>query len=434
MVDSATKSGAKFSFDTEITDPVGRGQWVIGVKTKDGKIINGRIIVDCSGVERILTKNIEILDLNTKISSKKYVETFYSQNKIEQKEKLLNEIELENNAFYYFFDREFYSRIEKENKTISFFTVLNKKLTKRKAKAVTNEIINKSKGINISPIISYSDKSVVRRPITLAWYGFLSIGEAAFQINPFNIEGSGPALIALKIVSKVLLEALQRREASIYRLWNYHAEFFKLVGKHLAALEAFRTHILRFEKDKWLIDVPVLEGGEYSYSLQDGNLTTEKVKSIKRICWETNGLENPNIIREMARLSLESRGIIKIDWKAYTPSVYEALTGINGEKALQRIKENIRVISSMDERKEPPLLVVSTLVVPHYIDEEEVRGIARYLSRINPYIPYILLAFAPQHLMHDVPTTSKRQMERVCTIARKEGLKRVFIGNFWLLR
>ncbi|HDD31483.1 MAG TPA: radical SAM protein [Thermococcus litoralis] len=160
----------------------------------------------------------------------------------------------------------------------------------------------------------------------------------------------------------------------------------------------------------------------------------EKVKSIKRICWETNGLENPNIIREMARLSLESGGIIKIDWKAYTPSVYEALTGINGEKALQRIKENIRVISSMDERKEPPLLVVSTLVVPHYIDEEEVRGIARYLSRINPYIPYILLAFAPQHLMHDVPTTSKRQMERVCTIARKEGLKRVFIGNFWLLR
>ncbi|UJG43960.1 MAG: NAD(P)/FAD-dependent oxidoreductase [Candidatus Heimdallarchaeum endolithica] len=252
MVDSAAKSGAKFSFDTEITDPVGRGQWVIGVKTKDGKIINGRIIVDCSGVERILTKNIEILDLNTKISSKKYVETFYSQNKIEQKEKLLNEIELENNAFYYFFDREFYSRIEKENKTISFFTVLNKKLTKRKAKAVTNEIINKSKGINISPIISYSDKSVARRPITLAWYGFLSIGEAAFQINPFNIEGSGPALIALSIISKVLLEALQRREASIYRLWNYHTEFFKLVGKHLAALEAFRTHILSFEKDKLL--------------------------------------------------------------------------------------------------------------------------------------------------------------------------------------
>ncbi len=160
----------------------------------------------------------------------------------------------------------------------------------------------------------------------------------------------------------------------------------------------------------------------------------EKVGAIKRICWETNGLENPNIMREMARISLESGGIVKIDWKAYTPSVYEALTGINGEKALQRIKENIRIIVAMDERKEPPLLVVSTLVVPHYIDGKEVGGISRYLAQLNPDIPYVLLAFAPQHLMHDVPTTSKRQMERAYTIARREGLKRVFIGNLWLLR
>ncbi|WP_238565068.1 radical SAM protein [Thermococcus litoralis] len=160
----------------------------------------------------------------------------------------------------------------------------------------------------------------------------------------------------------------------------------------------------------------------------------EKVGAIKRICWETNGLENPNIMREMARISLESGGIVKIDWKAYSPSIYEALTGVNGRKALQRIKENIRIIVAMDERKEPPLLVVSTLVVPHYIDGKEVGGISRYLAQLNPDIPYVLLAFAPQHLMHDVPTTSKRQMERAYTIARREGLKRVFIGNLWLLR
>ncbi len=160
----------------------------------------------------------------------------------------------------------------------------------------------------------------------------------------------------------------------------------------------------------------------------------EKIGTTKRICWETNGLENPNMMREMARLSLKSGGIVKIDWKAYTPSVYEALTGINGEKALQRIKENVALITSMDNRKEPPLLVISTLVVPHYIDEEEVGGIARYLAQLDPDIPYILLAFAPQHLMHDIPTTSKKQMENVYNAAKKEGLKRVFVGNIWLLR
>lgn len=38
---------------------------------------------------------------------------------------------------------------------------------------------------------------------------------------------------------------------------------------------------VRFEEDGWLIDVPVGdEEGNYSYSLQDDDLTTEKVKAI----------------------------------------------------------------------------------------------------------------------------------------------------------
>ena len=37
---------------------------------------------------------------------------------------------------------------------------------------------------------------------------------------------------------------------------------------------------IREEKDNWLIDVPVLENGKYSYSLNDRELTTEKVKEI----------------------------------------------------------------------------------------------------------------------------------------------------------
>ena len=36
----------------------------------------------------------------------------------------------------------------------------------------------------------------------------------------------------------------------------------------------------RYAKDNWLIDVPVFENGKYSYSLNDRELTTEKVKEI----------------------------------------------------------------------------------------------------------------------------------------------------------
>lgn len=37
---------------------------------------------------------------------------------------------------------------------------------------------------------------------------------------------------------------------------------------------------VRFEKDSWLIDVPVFEKGKFSYSLNASELTTEKVKAI----------------------------------------------------------------------------------------------------------------------------------------------------------
>ncbi|WP_083811641.1 radical SAM protein [Pyrococcus sp. NA2] len=148
-----------------------------------------------------------------------------------------------------------------------------------------------------------------------------------------------------------------------------------------------------------------------------------------RICWETNGLENPGIMREMARLSKRSGGIVKIDWKAYTPEVYQALTGVEGKKAVERIKENIKVVI-----EEGAKLVVSTLVVPHYADEVEIEGIASFLASIDENIPYVLLAFYPHHLMNDVPTTSLRQMSRLYEVAKSSGLKNIFIGNYWLLR
>lgn len=157
-------------------------------------------------------------------------------------------------------------------------------------------------------------------------------------------------------------------------------------------------------------------------------------KMGKRICWETNGLMDEEMAKQMALISLESGGIIKIDWKAFTPSVYEALCGMNGEGVLERLKKNVSFISSMDERRDPPLLVVSTLIVPHYVDEIEVGKIAHFLAQIDENIPYVLLAFAPQHLIHDVPTTSREQMERVFDAVTSAGLKRVYIGNVWLLR
>ncbi len=161
----------------------------------------------------------------------------------------------------------------------------------------------------------------------------------------------------------------------------------------------------------------------------------ESGQAFKRICWETDGLVNSRIMREMARVSLESGGIVKVDWKAWTPSIYEALTGVEGERGLARLRGNVRLVAEMGrERRDPPLLVVSTLLVPGYVGPGEVYRIARYLASIDPSIPMVLLAFHPDHRMPDLPTTSVDHAEKALKAAYRAGLREVYLGNEWLLR
>jgi len=136
-------------------------------------------------------------------------------------------------------------------------------------------------------------------------------------------------------------------------------------------------------------------------------------------------------MREVVNISLESGGIVKIDLKAWSPQIYQVLTGVN---AVERVRENIKLVSSMMSlRDEPPLLVVSVLLVPGYVDLIEVRGIAEFLASLNNEIPVVLLAFHPDFMLRDLPPTSKKHMYESVKVMRKLGLKNVFVGNEWLL-
>ncbi len=149
-----------------------------------------------------------------------------------------------------------------------------------------------------------------------------------------------------------------------------------------------------------------------------------------RICWETNGSENPAIMRTMARLALATGGTIKIDLKALDDNVHWALTGSSNAWTLN----NIRLLAGMMRPPPaPPLLVVSTLLVPGYVEVDEVRAIARFLAGLNPAIPYSLLAFCPQFLMDDLPPTSRQHGVACHEAAREEGLQQVKLGNVQLL-
>lgn len=158
-------------------------------------------------------------------------------------------------------------------------------------------------------------------------------------------------------------------------------------------------------------------------------LKTKKNK-ILRICWETNGLMNKNMLKKVIELSLYSGGCIKFDLKAWNENLHIALTGISNKKIL----ENFAFVSKyIKERPKVPLLIASTLLIPGYIDEEEIKGIANFIAELNPEIPYRLLAFYPHFYMKDLPLTSKELAYKGYEIAKKIGLKNVSIGNIHLL-
>lgn len=153
-------------------------------------------------------------------------------------------------------------------------------------------------------------------------------------------------------------------------------------------------------------------------------------EKIFRICWETNGAMHPSWLRKMTTLSIKSGGCVKIDLKAWSPGTHRALCGWDNAKVLDNFA---RVAEWASERICPPVLVASTPLIPGYIDEEEVYGLASFIAGINPEIPYALLAFAPQFFMDDSPTTSEAHAAACLEAAKRAGLKNVRLGNKHLL-
>lgn len=151
---------------------------------------------------------------------------------------------------------------------------------------------------------------------------------------------------------------------------------------------------------------------------------------ILRICWETNGAMHAALLKQMTELSLISGGCVKFDLKAWNDGVHRAMCGVSNRRTLDNFSWLAR---QARKRPEPPLVIASTLLVPGYVDVEEVRRIAEWIAGLDPGIPYTLLAFHPNFYMDDLPTTSRSHALECFEAAREAGLKRVRVGNLHLI-
>lgn len=151
-----------------------------------------------------------------------------------------------------------------------------------------------------------------------------------------------------------------------------------------------------------------------------------KIKPNLRICLETNGIENSDLLKEFAKISFASKGIIKFDLKFFEEKLSLAICGVSNKKSF----ENFKMLAKIDAKK----LVASTLLIPGYINEREILKIASFIASLDKEIPYALLAFYPSYKFSDLPTTSWQEAEKSFKMAKKMNLKNVRIGNVHLLR
>lgn len=165
------------------------------------------------------------------------------------------------------------------------------------------------------------------------------------------------------------------------------------------------------------------------HALAASRMAREGSGGILRICWETNGSSSPRYLEEMARLSLESGGTVKVDVKAISEALHLALCGVSNRTTLRNLE---RLAALAAERPDPPLLSASTLLVPGYVGVAEVEEIARFLAGLDPGIPYSLLAFSPRFHLQDLPLLA-RAGALECLEAARRHLARVRIGNPGLL-
>jgi pyruvate formate lyase activating enzyme len=131
------------------------------------------------------------------------------------------------------------------------------------------------------------------------------------------------------------------------------------------------------------------------------------------------------------QIAVNSGGNIKFDLKSFNERLNLALCGVSNSRTLENFKYLAdNYFGSRGEGM--PEMSACTLLVPGYVNQEEVEQIAKFISEISDKIPYSLLVFHPDYQMKDLPITSRKHANK-CLDAAKKHLVNVNLGNKYLL-
>jgi len=152
----------------------------------------------------------------------------------------------------------------------------------------------------------------------------------------------------------------------------------------------------------------------FEYAYETAKLA--KKEGIDNI-FVTNGYMSPEALQTI-RAYLDA---CNVDLKSFRQDFYKKICRAH----LEPVLESIRLMKKLGIWVE-----VTTLVVPGLNDsQEELRQIARFLSSLDPDIPWHISRFHPDYQYTDSRATPLETLRQAYSIGQKEGLHYIYIGN-----
>ena len=153
----------------------------------------------------------------------------------------------------------------------------------------------------------------------------------------------------------------------------------------------------------------------YPYAKDIGLIAKEK--GLKNI-FVTNGFESPQVVKDMASWI----DAANVDLKSWDDAYYKKIL----KGGLEAVKETLRGMV-----KEGIWVEVTTLLIESENDsDKDLKEMANFIANeLGKHVPWHLSAFHPDYKMQDHNSTQLATLQRASAIAKKAGLKYVYMGN-----
>ena len=158
----------------------------------------------------------------------------------------------------------------------------------------------------------------------------------------------------------------------------------------------------------------------YNEPLITAEWAVEIFREAKARGLATSFVSNGNATAEVLDFLWPWVDLYKVDLKSFNPKNYTKLGG-----SLRKVLDGLAMLK--DRRF---WVEVVTLVVPGFNDsDKELRDTARFLTALDPGLPWHVTAFHRDYRMTDPDNTSADTLLRAARIGREAGLDFVYAGN-----